>query len=329
MPPVPQPEVRKQKPRPIAKPRLATPTWEEAVEDFLEAKKGKNLTPATLENYRWHLMGPRARQFVEDERIETPGDVTAEALARFQAELVDRKVSDSLAHAFHRVFRNFLNFCDSRGYGPERGAFRVEAPKIAQTEPEVFTPSEEKQLLLAARSPRDRFLIEFLLRTGVRVTELCGITLDDLERVLPDSPGPFDCVKVTGKGRKDRRIPLDSGGSEFSKSIQTYIRQIRPEKAASNYLFLSARRRGRGRSAEYGALTPRAVQVLLNRLGKATGIHVHPHKFRHTFATRSLAAGVSPLVLQRVLGHTTLAMVNRYIHFRADDLIQAWRARPD
>ena len=52
MPPVPQPEVRKQKPRPIAKPRLATPTWEQAVEDFLEAKKGKNLTPATLENYR-------------------------------------------------------------------------------------------------------------------------------------------------------------------------------------------------------------------------------------------------------------------------------------
>ena len=115
----------------MTKPRSATPTWEEAVEDFLEAKKGKNQSPATLENYRWHLLGPRARQFVEDERIQTPGQVTAEALVRFQAELVDRKVSDSLAHAFHRVFRNFLNFCDSRGYGPNRGAFRVEAPRIA------------------------------------------------------------------------------------------------------------------------------------------------------------------------------------------------------
>ena len=69
--------------------------------------------------------------------------------------------------------------------------------------------------------------------------------------------------------------------------------------------------------------------MLLRRIGQETGIHVHAHKFRHTFATRALAAGVDSLVLQRALGHSTLATVNRYVHFQARDLLDAWRARND
>ena len=326
---MPQVSVRQQRARPKPSEVGTRPTWEEAVEAFLEAKKGKKVTPATLENYRWHLLGPRARAFVADRGIDGPMSVTAEHLASFQAELVDAGVSDSLAHAFHRVFRNFLNFCDGRGYGPHRGAFRVEAPKIAMVEPEIFTPAEEKKLLLAARSPRDRFLIEFLLRTGVRVTELCSLKVDSLEKLLPSSPGPYDMLKVYGKGRKDRRVPLDSAGREFSREIEQYLRRVRPQDPGSDYLFMSSRKTGSGKAAAYRPLTPRAVQVLFNRLGKATGVHVHPHKFRHTYATRSLTEGISPLVLQRTLGHSTLAMVNRYVHFRADDLIAAWQTRAD
>jgi integrase/recombinase XerD len=67
----------------------------------------------------------------------------------------------------------------------------------------------------------------------------------------------------------------------------------------------------------------------MKRLTEATGIHAHPHKFRHTFATRALRAGVDSLVLQRALGHTTLAMVNRYMHYQLTDMLDAWRARRD
>lgn len=76
---MPQVLVRQHKPR--AKPGDLSdrPSWEEAVEAFLEAKKGKNVTPATLENYRWHLLGPRARAFVADRGIESPVDVRAES----------------------------------------------------------------------------------------------------------------------------------------------------------------------------------------------------------------------------------------------------------
>ena len=68
---------------------------------------------------------------------------------------------------------------------------------------------------------------------------------------------------------------------------------------------------------------------MLSRLGEQTGIHVHPHKFRHTFATRALSAGVGVMALQRALGHTTLAMVSRYVHYQRDDLLEASRRRRD
>jgi integrase/recombinase XerC len=67
----------------------------------------------------------------------------------------------------------------------------------------------------------------------------------------------------------------------------------------------------------------------MKRLTADTGVHVNPHKFRHTFATRALGAGVDVMALQRALGHTTLAMVSRYVHYQKDDLLDAWRQRRD
>jgi integrase/recombinase XerC len=128
-----------------------------------------------------------------------------------------------------------------------------------------------------------------------------------------------------GKGRKDRIVPLDSPKAKLSPRLRQYIRSVRPSDATSLHLFLRTRRKG----GEYTPLTRRGLQVLMQRLGERTGIHVHPHKFRHTFATRSLAAGVDVMALQRVLGHTTLAMVSRYVHYQKDDLLEAWKKRRD
>jgi integrase/recombinase XerC len=100
-------------------------------------------------------------------------------------------------------------------------------------------------------------------------------------------------------------VPLDSPKAKLSSKLRQYIRGVRPADASSPHLFLQTRRNG----GEYTPLTRRGLQILMQRLGERTGIHVHPHKFRHTFATRSLAAGVDVMALQRVLGHTTLAMV--------------------
>ncbi len=319
---MPQAQVRPQRKRavPVRLDR-AEKTWQEAVDAFLAAKRSENLSVSTLENYAWHLTGIRAQTFLHDHHVTSPRQLTAEVLEALQAELLDAGVSPALAHAFHRVWKNFAGFCIRRGYGADPDVLTVKGPKQPMREPETFTAEEEKRMLAAARAPRDRLIMELLLRTGLRLEELCTLTIDD----IVDGPeGAYLRVRQ-GKGAKDRIVPLDTQRVKLSRQLRQYIRSIRPSETACRALFLTSRRAG----YDFEPLSPRGVQLMMRRIGEATGIHIHPHKFRHTFATRSLAAGVDVMALQRVLGHTTLAMVSRYVHYQKDDLIAAWNKRRD
>ena len=296
-------------------------TWQEAVNRFLAAKESENLSPATLENYAWHLGGPRARTFLADHRITSPRQLTGDTLRELQRELLAAGASPALAHAFHRVWKNFAGFCINHGFGADPAVLAVKAPKQPQREPETFTEDEERRLLSVAKVPRDRLIVEVLLRTGLRLEEVCTITIDDVV-VGPD--GAYLRVRQ-GKGAKDRVVPLDTSRVRLSRKLQHYINTQRPTNTSARVLFLSTRRS----DGEYEALSRRGLQLMVRRLGKAAGVHAHPHKFRHTFATRSLSAGVDVMALQRVLGHTTLAMVSRYVHYQKGDLIEAWKRRRD
>jgi len=323
---MPQPAVRRQRVRgagiasPRGKPRAMT--WKEAVDQFLATKESQNLSPATIENYAWHLGGPRARTFLTDHEVTSPRQLTAEVLRDLQRELLAAGVSPALAHAFHRVWKNFAGFCITNGYGADPAVLAVKAPKQPQVEPETFSEDEERRLFAVAVVPRDRLILDVLLRTGLRLEEVCTLTIDD---VVVGPEGAYLRVRH-GKGAKDRIVPMDTSRVRLSRRVQQYIRRDRPTETSSRVLFLSTRRNSRG---EYEPLTSRGLQLMVRRLGKAAGVHAHPHKFRHTFATRSLAAGVDVMALQRVLGHTTLAMVARYVHYQKGDLIEAWKRRRD
>ncbi|MGD1054217.1 MAG: tyrosine-type recombinase/integrase [Candidatus Dormibacteria bacterium] len=299
------------------------PAWNAAVDAFLRDARARNCSRATLENYRTYLLGSRAQQFVADYSIRTVDDVTPQALRDFQAELLDAGLSPDTAATFHRIVRNFLGFCKREGWGVVPEALEVAAPRLPQHEPETFSQADELCILEAARTDRDRFLAEFMLRTGLRLSEVANVTLDD---VVTGTDGTYLRVRQ-GKRSKDRIVPLDTGRLRFSKRLTAYLRTGRPQDAKDRHLFLGSRRDPV--TGDWPPLARDGIKVVLRRLGDQTGIHVHPHKFRHTFATRALAAGVDSLVLQRALGHSTLAMVNRYVHFQARDLLDAWRARTD
>lgn len=303
--------------------QTSSPVWNRAADAFLRDARARNCSPATLENYRTYLLGPRAQQFLADHHVTTVADVTPTKLRDFQAELLDAGLAPGTAATFHRIVRNFLGFCGREGWGVGTDALAVPPPRQPHTEPATFTEAEELRILEAARTPRDRFLVEFMLRTGLRLAEVAAVTVDD---IVSGSDGSYLRVRQ-GKGAKDRIVPLDTGRTRFSRRLATYLRTVRPQDARSRALFLSSRR-----DPSTGAWEPlgrHGIKMVLRRIGDDTGIHVHPHKFRHTFATRALAGGVDSLVLQRALGHTTLAMVNRYVHFQARDLLDAWRARTD
>ena len=307
---------------PSPRPTAGT-SWDEAVRAFLHDARARNCSPATLTGYTGYLTGPRMRQFVRDYGVVSVSDVTIDKLRSFQAELLDIGLSAGTVGTYHRVLRNFLGFCDREGYGTQAGSLAAPAPQEPVLEPEVFSEAEERALLGACRSERDKLLVEFMLRTGLRRTELIHVRVDD---IVDGSEGAYVRVRQ-GKGRKDRIVPLDTRRENFSRKLVRYIRTSRPKDTHNPHLWLSSRRNAR--TGDYEPLSADGLMSLLQRLGSATGVHVHPHKFRHTFATRALAAGVDSLALQRALGHTTLAMVNRYVHFQSGDLLRAWQGRSD
>jgi integrase/recombinase XerD len=301
----------------------ASPNWTNAVEAFLSDARSRHCSPTTVDNYRTYLLGARARQFLQDSEIRTVSDITAAQLRGFQADLLEAGLSTGTVATFHRVIRNFLGFCRRAGWGVSAETLEVAPPRQDTVEPETYTDAELQRILEAARTGRDGFLVEFMLRTGLRLNEVASVTVDD---IVADAEGPYLRVRQE-RGGADRVVPLDTGHHPFSRTLDAYLQNERPAEAKDRHLFLASRRDIA--TGEFKPLEPQGIKMLLRRIGQDTGIHVHAQKFRDTFATRALAAGVDSLVLQRALGHSTLAMVNRYAHFHDRDLLDAWRARSD
>jgi integrase/recombinase XerD len=154
---------------------------------------------------------------------------------------------------------------------------------------------------------RDRAIIIMLVDTGVRASELCELRLRDID--LRNAR-----ITVTGKGRKQRTLPL---GPTCLKALSRYISEQRSEALVNEPLFL-----GVGSQA----MTRDALLKLVKRLGDRAGIEgVHPHRFRHTFAIQYLRNGGNTRALQEALGHETLEMIRTYTAIAEADLVNGHR----
>ena len=322
---MPQAPVRRRRERPKTPSRAAARggiSWDAAVAAFIADGKRRNLGPATVDTYQAILTNQRTTQFRLDHQVERAADLTPDVLKAFEGELLEAGLTPRSVIGYHRVVKTFSAFSIREGFGGSAAVLQVKGPKQEQKEPQAFTLAEEKKLLEVAESERDRLLVEFMLRTGLRLQEVARVTIDD---IVESPEGAYVRVRQE-KGKKDRIVPLDTGRTKLSTKLLKYAARSRPKDSEERALFLSTRG---GKGGTGGPLTMRGIQIVLTRLGERTGIHVHPHKFRHTFATRALSAGVDVMALQRALGHTTLAMVSRYVHYRRDDLLEAWRRRRD
>ncbi|MBN2002801.1 MAG: tyrosine-type recombinase/integrase [Anaerolineae bacterium] len=151
-------------------------------------------------------------------------------------------------------------------------------------------------------SLRDIAIILALLDTGIRASELCGLIVADLDRTNGR-------LRVMGKGAKERTVAI---GKHTSRAIWRYM-ATRPDHTLGQPLFANE-------NDETQPLTRRALHLLINRMGKRAGINnCHPHRFRHTFAIEFLRNGGDVLKLKALLGHSSLEMVQRYVHFVNSD----------
>ncbi len=191
---------------------------------------------------------------------------------------------------------------------------RIKVPKAPK---KLIVPFSEDQIsvLLATIDTkssigiRDQTIIQTLFDTGIRVTELTGLELEDMNLVQR-------CLKVHGKGSKERIVPI---GVTVQKALAKYINKYRPQPMypLSNNLFLTR---------DGMPLAPNRIQSIIETYANKAGIQgvrASPHTFRHTFAICYLRNGGDVFTLQRILGHETLDMVRNYVTLAQTDLQEA------
>lgn len=216
--------------------------------------------------------------------------------------------------------RSFLAHAVREGRIASSPAAGVRAPRQARRLPKNLTVDEVFALLDGIKTDdvaavRDRAVLEFLYATGLRVSELTSLDLDDV-----DLAG--DTVRVLGKGNKERMVPF---GSKANRALRVWLetaRRLRGTHGDAEAVFLNLRGR---------RLTDRSVRRILDRRLREAAIQarVSPHALRHSFATHLLGAGADLRAIQELLGHSSLSTTQRYTHVSMDALMKVYdRAHP-
>ena len=230
-----------------------------------------------------------------------------------------RNVSPYTVQSRVRSLKGFSSWLFAEGYLTDNVLAYLKIPKAPTKIIDPLT-TEEIDLLVSLQNPltaigsRNLAILLILIGTGIRESELSNLRYED-------SHIEEGYIKVMGKGSKERVVPI---GALVQKVLWRYVFHFRPEPDSDRdgYLFLSM---------EGKQLQPNAVKLLLKRWGKRAGVpRLHAHLCRHTFATNFLIYNCGDVFrLQQILGHTTLEMVRRYVHFASNQtMIQGQVSSP-
>ena len=210
--------------------------------------------------------------------------------------------------------RTFCTWAHREGLLPVDVGQRLASPKGHRDLPAVLRPDQAEALVTApAAGPaehRDRLVLELLYATGIRVGELCGLDLADVDRGRR-------VVRVYGKGAKERTVPY---GVPAERALDGYLRHGRPVLAgprSPDALLLGTRG---------GRLTPVAVRRIVTAAAARAGLpHLSPHGLRHSAATHLVEGGADLRAVQEILGHTSLSSTQIYTHVSVDRLRAVYR----
>jgi integrase/recombinase XerC len=291
---------------------------QETTERFLRYLKiERNSSDYTIKSYREDL--EILIEYFQDTlgRIPTPGELTPQDLRTYVAALHQAGYAKSSVARRLASLRSFFRFAQREGVCDSNPAKPLRNPRRERKLPHFLTTDEVGKLLLAPdvsdpMGNRDRAIFETLYSAGLRVSELVGINLDDLD--LEDG-----LVRVRGKGKRERLAPL---GSFAIKAIEQWMGNRVPavkQRAGDggDPLFLN----------KFGQrLTTRSIGRMLEKYLKLTGLdsRTSPHTIRHSFATHLLNGGADIRSVQELLGHKSLVTPQIYTHVSTAGLRQAY-----
>ena len=285
----------------LAPSAAAALTFRAALERYTSVHMAaRNYAPATRRHYTDDLHDLIA--FLESGGCPGPDAVTAEDLQGYLAHLDTRGLAGASRRRKTYACKSFFAFLHRAGLIPVDVAGDLAPPRAEQKEPRFLSRAEYEALLRAcSHHARDAAIIEVLLQTGVRLSELARLQIDDVElpRRLGRDAATVGRLHILGKGRKERWIPLNC---KACRALRTWL-DVR--KGSGEALFLT----------KFGVgIGPRGIQHLVRAYMREAGIRgASVHTLRHTFATHHVAQGTSLRTVQEVLGHRSLKTTSIYV----------------
>jgi integrase/recombinase XerD len=275
----------------------------------------KGLSSNTVSAYRRDLA--KFDEFARKRKLSLEA-VTRDDLVDFLAGLYRQKLESKTVARHLVTLRNFFRFAQIQDLIPEDPSVNLESPKIHRALPGYLRLEEVERLLSLpdAKTPsglRDRAMFVVLYSTGLRVSELIGLRVSDLDTKV-------GCVRCIGKGDKERIVPV---GKKALAIVEKYLRDGRPrllgKVTGSPALFVN--RRG-------GSLSRVGVWKILSAYGRQADMRVPltPHMLRHSFATHLLERGADLRSVQLMLGHADISTTQIYTHVIEERLKQIYKA---
>jgi len=276
-------------------------------------KHEKNASPHTIASYRSDLL--QLARYLEEKRV-TLKEIDNIVLRGFLAVLYDRGEKKSTIGRKLAAIRSFFQFCVRKGWMDDNPARVVATPRQDKPIPSFLSEEEMQEFLDLPRTSkpldiRDKAMLELLYATGIRVSELVGIEIEDMkfsERL----------IRVRGKGKKERLVPF---GRIAEESLRSYMRaraSIHKGKVDETPLFLNYRGK---------KLSPRSVERTVDKYIRRSALRrkISPHSLRHSFASHLLSRGADLRVIQELLGHESLATTQKYTHLDLKHLLEVYR----
>lgn len=282
-------------------------------EFFSYLKYEKNASPHTIASYKIDLTQLAAYMDNKKYRLK---DVDNVILRRFLATLYEKKEKKSTIARKLAAIRSFFQFCMRKMWLDDNPAKVVATPKQEIYIPSFLSEEEMADFLDLPKSDkvlalRDRAILELLYATGVRVSELVGINIEDIT---------FEekMIRIRGKGKKERLVPF---GKMAENSLYSYLKArqlINKTKIDDKALFLNYR---------WERISSRSVERIVNKYinFSAAKRKISPHSLRHSFASHLLSRGADLRVIQELLGHESLATTQKYTHLDLRHLLEVYK----
>ena len=287
-----------------------------SLDAFLLSREAMRCTLKTLEHYSYPLGSFLA--YLQEQGVEDAGCITPQHVRAYLVSLQRRGLKDTTQHAHARGIRTRLRWLEKEGDTDRNPMQRVAMPRLEQRIPEPFSPADVRALLSrcdrhTAIGTRDYALVLTLLDSGLRASEIVGLRIGDIDM------RSGLCV-IMGKGRKMRQVRMGA----TARGAVVRMLSHRADATTGAPLWVTYDVCGR----ETGApLAVHGLQTMLYRLGRSAGVMpCAPHRFRRTFALWCLRDGMDLHSLRMLMGHSGLAVLQRYLALAGEDVERAHKA---